>query len=532
MAYFLIVPLALFVHEYEGYLSNFSPPWGIKGYCMLKARYFFTLVAVFFCACVQAAPTQEELYDFGVRVRSMVAAYQPDDDISNIFIPVVQGGDSEEDYIRRKGKICVFASGGLHNAWEKTVGKAYSVLHGQQIKIIRASWVRKHVDQKLDENYTSQQLHSELLFSLCLKPLVGRVSSVRAFSWWCPCDECHNLLTGGRNNQASYEISYARHYDHRYETSPQFQFGEICDYYQREEAVGQDIWQKLMRVVNKPFSTKQEKRAYWGGSYDGICLSKWLAQVFLDDMDEEEKQEEGPVSSPPLPTLNLQKFSSSLADVDVTQQKKISKLVSYLRKVNWEFSCWYKDIFPSSVQPKWKRHWRGAILPHFAWEMVGEERDESGQECEMCGYKGIKDLLYVYHPKHTPSQKMHVSKQYKKKKALVVGSECVRILTSSKEQVDEKQQEAIKKKNKEIEKKKEKEREKEKKKREREEWQEQDRMIEEAEKKLKEQERIENKRAKEQKQKEKEERARLRELKRQEKQSLDSAKRQTKKRRS
>ena len=133
-----------------------------------------------------ARPSQEDLYEFGIRIHSIMSAYQSSDDKANIFLPIVQTPTSEGDYLKRKGKICIFASGGVLNAWEKTVSKAYFSLYDVPIKIIRASWVRKHLDPDLETHYKPQDLHSELFFLLYVKKFKSDTTKVNGFSWWRP----------------------------------------------------------------------------------------------------------------------------------------------------------------------------------------------------------------------------------------------------------------------------------------------------------------------------------------------------------
>jgi len=144
--------------------------------------------------------------------------------------------------------------------------------------------------------------------------------------------------------------------------------------------------------------------------------------------------------------------------------KNLQRLLEYLKKASWYLSCWYKGIYPDKIQERWKKHWLDEVIPHFDWEEIAVIEDKDvGSVCQMCGYKGIKYVSWVFHPAFRVSSKFLAFNeidqakkereegyslqtyygdlppvlQKKRLHSLCVGSECVKILTASKEEVDE-----------------------------------------------------------------------------------------------
>lgn len=315
---------------------------------------------------------------------------------------------------------------------------------------------------------------------------------MRAFSWWRPCDDCHREMLGFQRRPAgavSYTISYAHFYPCTYLQNETFRFQQIPDYERRSEEIWENIWSRVVQFADKPFSSVAEKEKFWAQHYQGICLSKWLAQVFVKDMTQEDTSnaEEGL-------SLSLEQISPFLARVDKEEVRRVKDLVEYLRSVNWEFSCWFSNPFPHRIQKNWNKYWKGAVVPHFGWKSIGtEEQDERGmQHCEMCGYsKGLKDLYYVYHPKHTPAKEEKITQGYQRRKSLTVGSECVRFLGLTREEVEKLQVKALREEQEKIALEHREKEEKEKRRREAQKRKQEDAELEALEKKIKEQQRQE-----------------------------------------
>jgi len=105
------------------------------------------------------ALNNEKIIVMGTQLKLLANVYLRNlDEMANVFFPyytlTIQGDSGEEeisDYFRApapkgkeepQGKICVFASGGLHNAWEKTVARIQEIFFGDKVKVIRASWIQ------------------------------------------------------------------------------------------------------------------------------------------------------------------------------------------------------------------------------------------------------------------------------------------------------------------------------------------------------------------------------------------------------
>ncbi len=409
----------------------------------------FCCIGAFGVGSVYAAPPSlDELHEFGHRIHAMVQAYQSPEDRVNIFVPAVSTKEGNPcDYLKRKGKICVFASGGLKNAWEKTVSKAYHVLYGEEIKIIRASWVQKHLDRDLETKYakTPQTLHTELFFKLFANKFKRGICEMKAFSWWSPCESCHDLLSTFFKD-GGYEITFVKKYPSpAYESTPAFRVRKMPLAHAQvvEEKVWKDLWDQVVKVSQKPFESEVDKKTFWAENYQGICLSKWLAQVFVKTPGLKLGLED-PDLSPEM--LFMKDITPYWEEVASEEQESVYGMVRYLAQVNWELSCWYKPPFPEDIQKRWVAHWKKAVVPHFNWQEVGgDEDEEASTTCEMCGYERIRHISYVYHNKHTPTQKGQPDQAYKRKKSLTVGSECVAHLILNAQQVAQSQQKALEK---------------------------------------------------------------------------------------
>lgn len=121
---------------------------------------------------MEISPVFSPAIVMAVRIKLLANVYLRNiDEKANIFLPFFRilgkGVDGKEresgNYFRYKGKICVFASGGFHNAWEKSVQSVYKAFYGTEIKIIRGSWIQKHLKEEVGFQ-NSEELHSELYY--------------------------------------------------------------------------------------------------------------------------------------------------------------------------------------------------------------------------------------------------------------------------------------------------------------------------------------------------------------------------------
>ena len=135
--------------------------------------------------------------------------------------------------------------------------------------------------------------------------------------------------------------------------------------------------------------------------------------------------------------LNPSKVSSYWSTRD--DKEHLRDLMILLRRVNWEFSCWYHNPYLSPFQKNWDRHWKYTVVPHFEWELVGDDQvmEEEEIDCEMCGHRNLRNLCYLYHPKHRPIEEKKITPEEKKKKSLTVGTDCCDILQWQKEKVED-----------------------------------------------------------------------------------------------
>ena len=386
------------------------------------------------------------------------------DETANIFLPfyymvLLQPDGSEEikkDFFRtKKNAICVFASGGLHNIWEKSVGHMLSYFHlGEKIKIIRYSWIQKHLykEKKISRNIKKEfegretELHSEFYYDIFLHHFFPPQQNLKsltiyAYSWWEICDGCENKLSThnnlfNMNTPLTYKIAASRRYRHHYPVT-----SVVTNYLVpsiQEKHAWKIIWTALLNYANKQFENEAAKEKFWTQTKEGLEISKWLGQAFIENTVAPNGRKEKPLSKG-----DVLKF---FAEENEQEINTINLLLTYLRKKNWELSCWYKPpYYPESVQKKWKQYWRQLVIPHFGWEVVYES-DKSGDDldahCEMCGNTHIRQFFLVFHSKFRLSDQSLPSTQsaqatadfilqQKRKQSLCVGSECVKVLISS-----------------------------------------------------------------------------------------------------
>jgi hypothetical protein len=421
----------------------------------------------------------------GTRLKLLANVYLRNiDETANIFFPryilTIQGDHGKEnisDFFRippkgeeKLGKICLFASGGLHNAWEKTVEHIQRIFFGAKVKVIRASWIQKHlagVGLNLEEEFRGKEneLHSEYYYDLFfkhffvpwLKKNYDKATNLRilAYSWWEVCNGCENTLTNHKTfipNEMvlSYEVSATRRYHHRYPESSIVQQARVSSTYEAE--AWDRIWGKVTEYVDR-FENPEEKKRFWTQTKDGLELCKWLGQAFVENAVTLEGREAKASKKG-----DILKFYQEMVEEDT---QKLQSLLDYLRQENWDLSCWYKGRCPDPVQPKWKHYWRQIVIPHFGWQVVGVFQDkENNSYCEMCGKTDVVNISLVFHPKFRvlehflklPEEEQKMTKsedsltvpfyqlpsfqQTKRRQSLHVGSECVKVLTWPKKQIE------------------------------------------------------------------------------------------------
>ncbi len=425
------------------------------------------------------------LVTIGARIKMLANVYlRKVDQTANIFVPryvlEVENSDGstteQPNFFRTpKNQICIFASGGLQNAWEKTVKHVQKMFFGAHVKIIRASWMEKHLrkDKGIERNFAEEykgredELHSEVYFDLFFRhffvpsleqqgEIVKKVT-IYAFSWWEVCDDCYKMLAAHRNVlrglQLSYKVAARRRYYHHYPEN------SVIEGYRVDISPEQEAWQRIWAKVleyTKLFSQNEEQRElFWTRTKDGLELCKWLGQAFVENtVDSAER------TAIPGKKGDILKYYQEMSD---EQRKGLQGLLDYLREKNWDLSCWYKAIYPNPVQRKWKRYWQQVVIPHFGWEHIKSIRVEGERvHCQMCGNTNLIDLFQVFHPKFrvsdwflkwseeqrrsqaselnqrekkTPSESLPRHLQKKLKQSLFVGSECVKTLRLPREEI-------------------------------------------------------------------------------------------------
>lgn len=308
--------------------------------------------------------------------------------------------------------------------------------------------------------------------------------TIHAFSWWEVCNMCEGTLSNhkdllGPEVSLSYKILACKPYNIQYPPASCVENNIIQ--HKEENKAWRDLWGKINYYTEKKFENSKEKRKFWTETYEGLEVCKWFGQAF----SEREIGLDG--------RRTKAKEGSILTFYEEQQPQKIKilhKLLSYLRDKNWDLSCWYKGPrFVDKVQPKWKKHWKQVCVPHFGWEevhYVGKKKEEGDKRkgrrklqdrqviefedkkdwngnCEMCGYEGIENVYRIFHPKYHGSEKfLKLSKeeqreqecsqgfthetliaelplhlQKKRLQSLCVGSECVKVLSFKKSDIDE-----------------------------------------------------------------------------------------------
>ena len=405
------------------------------------------------------------IVDTGIQVKLLTNVYLRNlDEKANVFVAFFRAmistpdGRVEEkaDYFRHNGKICVFASGGFHNAWEKSTQRVYEAFYNSKIKIIRGAWIQKHLykDYKESEKFERtpvDELHSELYYKIFferffptqLKSLKkeGEVLGIAidAFSWWDVCDGCykHNLPSKLGSIPIAYRIKSARPYRNSYRDTESFKSRVLVNAEERENKSWLSLWDKIKELSHKKFPDEDSKRVYWTATFTGIELTKWLGQAFVENKTPGKK---GDV---------LRHYQ----ELESTDKDQLQGLIDYLKEENWELSCWYSHPFPRGpIQKKWKKHWLELVMPHFGWREVLSDHLESDTTCEMCGCEKARKISYIYHQKYRSAKcsagsneairfsgdplppKSEELRKFKVK-SLVVGSKCIETLILTKEQL-------------------------------------------------------------------------------------------------
>lgn len=405
----------------------------------------------------------KKVIKMGIRVKFLANVYlQKVDRTANVFLPYYTL-NGKSDYFRTpKDEICVFASGGLQNVWEKTVSYVFKCFFNQKIKIIRASWIQKYgVYTGLEKEYEGREkeLHSELYYDLFFRyfflPIVKETDSLKihAYSFWQVCDSCEELLSDHSKEvpNLTYHVAASRRYSHDYPSNTVVSLARVPQ--SKEKSIWQEVWSSILIYARKRFVSKKAKHRFWTQTKEGLEVCKWMGQAFVENQVSPKEKKAKPLSRGDV--------LGYYANVTKKESIELKGLLEYLRKVNWDLSCWYKPPrYPSPVQRQWKRYWRQLVIPHFDWERVLEHNPKkveiSEATCEMCGYSDLKKVYLIFHPKFRVSesflnkplkyqetsgepfldktfQNVPLAIQEKREQSLCVGSECVKTLLLDKE---------------------------------------------------------------------------------------------------
>jgi hypothetical protein len=414
------------------------------------------------------------------------------DEMANIFFPqyvaniVNEDGSLETvvDYFRTpKGEICVFASGGIQNAWEKTVARVHEVFFGQKVKIIRQRWIQKHLrkDKRLIMDIAriykgrEQELHSEFYYDLYFehfflpgikelgeeKGIQFKKLTINSFSWWEICNGCNETLTKHKDlcekagiELVQHTVAATRRYRHHYPEGSPISACRVPK--EQEEAAWQAIWSEVQKYANGEFEDEEAKKHFWTKTVEGLELCKWLGQAFVENTHSLKGRSEKPRKKG-----DILKFYCEVTEEDA---QPLKELLLYLREKNWDLSCWYKIPYPNGIQRNWKKYWLQVVMPHFNWKIVAEFDDDSRDNvCQMCGNEDVFHMHWVYHPKfrvsqefldlpeaqqelterdlgynyETPIDQLPLHLQRERRQSLTVGSECVKFLGIKRAEVND-----------------------------------------------------------------------------------------------
>ncbi|WP_038462849.1 HU family DNA-binding protein [Candidatus Odyssella acanthamoebae] len=476
------------VNEFRGLPEQYTRPRLISSSCDPEIKIESDEESTEENVCryvLQPLPALASVIDMGTKLKLLANVYLGKiDHLANIFFPqyvlkveqpnkAIKEGDPYF-FTTPKGEICVFASGGTQNAWEKTVARVYEIFFDRKVKIIRARWIQKHLPptRSLTEEFEGREnrLHSEFYYDLffthfflpSLREKYGdsvKKLTINAFSWWEVCDSCNNNYLAKHQKLCAnqgiggliFNIGATRKYAHHYPPAttimgyrvPQTQEGRAWD----------EIWSKLKTYVHKYPNNTDEKQKFWTKTAAGLELCKWLGQAFVENTRPLER-----MAVMPNKRGDILKFYNEMREEDT---EDLQNLISYLREENWDLSCWYKYPYAESIQGKWKQHALQIVMPHFGWKILHEFDAEYGDsQCEMCGNEDVFHMSLVYHSKHqvtkklleltkeeklrdelfplgTPFDELSESMQKKRRQSLLVGSNCVSVLQIRRGQLDE-----------------------------------------------------------------------------------------------
>lgn len=419
----------------------------------------------------------QELILSGTRMKFIANVYRGNvNEKANIFLPrftiTHESSDgtlvNTSDYFRtERGQMVFFASGGTSHRWEKTVSRVFQAFYGEQVKLIRAHAIEKHLKKMGINTFKASEyedreteLHSEKYFDLFfrhffLPKLQANYKNIHsltidAYSWWEVCDTCEGyfpeLTTIARYAgipNVVYNIYASQSYAHEYENDA---LNQIIISKNQDQQVWQEIWSKVQALVDQDRQDPQERKRFWTKTAKGLELTKWLGQAFVENRF----MPDGRYAQPE-DRGDLLQFFTQLTH-EATTKKKAGKIVKkfqdfilYLSEVNWDLSCWYRLPCFSQAQMNWKKYHNQRVEPHFDWVLVDSYRDENASTvCQMCGKKGIVEASLVYHRKYNISAKgLNLSRelsqdnQTMRTQSIIVGSDCLESLERNEEEIKE-----------------------------------------------------------------------------------------------
>lgn len=409
------------------------------------------------------------IVNYGIQLKLLANTYLKNmDQMANVFVPFVKldfkalNGSIKSQYSffkTDKGEICVFVSGGVHNIWEKNVGYVNKKFFGNNLKIIRERWIKKHIPGKniaKDFKDKEDELHSEFYYDLFFEhffvPQLVKIKegkerkgynfegiTIKCFSWWAVCNGCEGILSRHGNllvsknvlsgtEKLSYQIIARRRYQHCYPPhsaiQKTFYMGGKGE--ELERKAWHKIWQKITEYDRKKFPTEEEKELFWTTSKEGLEVCKWIGQAFKENEYRLDGQESRLGRKG-----DILKYYKEKVDIQGEDLERFGKFLQYLKEKNWDLSCWYCSPYPSGgqtpggkpIEERWKKYWRQMIMPHYNWQDVedvkgekkdkrenyhevdGSEGDGEQEDCQMCGYEDLQNYHFVFHEKFNVSDK-------------------------------------------------------------------------------------------------------------------------------
>lgn len=439
---------------------------------------------------LQPLPELSDVIDMGTRLKLMTNVYLGRiDQSANIFFPqYVLEVEQPDGSIKKgkpkffrtpKGEICVFASGGSHNVWEKTVARVYEIFFEEKVKIIRAWWMQVHLyrDKKISRRLTEefkdreQELHSEFYYDLFFKhfflpDVIKKYGdslkslTVNAFSWWEVCDSCHEKYLNEHQELCSqngikgpyFNIGAVRRYTHHYPKVATMNGYRVPE--DQEEVAWRKIWDQLKIYVDMHSDDPVEKKKFWAKTFEGLELCKWIGQAFVENVYSLQGRKVIPKRG------DILRFYNEMMEQEEEEAENLKELILYLRDTNYELSCWSRIPYMNRIQGNWKKHWQQIVVPHFNWKILAEFEVEHGDDmCEMCGNEEVRYMSMVYHSKHRvakniaetaqddwrewpfdiniPFDKLTEQEKKERRQSIAVGSDCVQFLQIGRAEVEE-----------------------------------------------------------------------------------------------